>query len=55
MTRDAVDVVLVNPANRKRIYQGLGTALAAVENPVWAGLIATFVRRKGFSAAIVDL
>ena len=54
MTRDAVDLVLVNPANRKRIYQGLGTTLTAVENPVWAGLIATFVRRKGFSVLIVD-
>jgi anaerobic magnesium-protoporphyrin IX monomethyl ester cyclase len=54
VTNDAVDLVLVNPANRKRIYQGLGVTLAAVENPVWAGLIATFVRRRGFSVAIVD-
>src|SRR5437870_1977445 len=54
MTRDAVDLVLVNAANRKRIYQGLGTTLAAVENPVWAGLIATFVRQNGYSVEIVD-
>jgi len=37
-----------------RIYQKLGERLAAVENPVWAGLIATFVRRKGYTVAIVD-
>ena len=37
-----------------QIYQGLGQRLTAVENPVWAGLIATFVRRKDFSVEIVD-
>ena len=54
MMRDTVDLVLVNAANRKRIYQELGQTLTAVENPVWAGLIATFVRHKGFSVAVVD-
>ena len=51
---NAVDVVLVNPGARTRIYQSLGTRLTAVENPVWAGLIATFVRKQGFSVEIVD-
>jgi radical SAM superfamily enzyme YgiQ (UPF0313 family) len=50
----ALDLVLVNPGSRGKIYQSLGTRLTAVENPVWAGLIATFVRVKGFSVAIVD-
>jgi radical SAM superfamily enzyme YgiQ (UPF0313 family) len=48
------DLVLVNPTSRARIYQSLGKRLTAVENPVWAGLIATFVRTKGFSVEIVD-
>ena len=48
------DLVLVNPGSRARIYQSLGKRLTAVENPVWAGLIATFVRKKGFSVEIVD-
>jgi radical SAM superfamily enzyme YgiQ (UPF0313 family) len=54
MTPSQVDVVLVNPASRAKIYQALGRSLTAVENPVWAGLIATFVRRKGASVAVVD-
>lgn len=54
MTADRLDLVLVNPGDRTTIYQGLGARLTAVENPVWAGLIATFVRRKGFSVQIVD-
>jgi anaerobic magnesium-protoporphyrin IX monomethyl ester cyclase len=48
------DLVLVNPGSRARIYQSLGKRLTAVENPVWAGLIATFARAKGFSVEIVD-
>jgi len=49
-----LDLVLVNPGSRMRLYQALGKRLTAVENPVWAGLIATFVRRRGFSVEIVD-
>src|SRR5262245_30986046 len=49
-----MDLVLVNPGSRARIYQSLGKRLTAVENPVWAGLIATFARAKGFSVEIVD-
>ena len=49
-----LDLVLVNPGSRSRIYQSLGPTLAAVEPPVWAGLMATFARRRGFSVAIVD-
>lgn len=54
MKTPPLDLVLVNPGSRGRIYQNLGATLTAVENPVWAGLIATFVRQKGFSVAIVD-
>jgi radical SAM superfamily enzyme YgiQ (UPF0313 family) len=53
MTRSP-DLVLVNPGSRSRVYQALGKELAAIENPVWVGLIATFVRRKGFSVAVID-
>ena len=49
-----LDLALVNPGSRGRIYQKLGATLTAVENPVWAGLIATFVRQKGFTVQIVD-
>jgi len=48
------DVVLVNPGARTAIYQSLGTRLTAVENPVWAGLIATFLRGPGYEVRIVD-
>jgi radical SAM superfamily enzyme YgiQ (UPF0313 family) len=46
--------VLINPGSRTQVYQSLGTKLAAVENPVWAGLMATFCRGKGVSVEIID-
>lgn len=52
--KDFIDLVLVNPGNRAQIYQGLGRHLAAVEPPVWVGLIATFIRKQGYTVAIID-
>ena len=54
MAHSQLDLVLVNPANRKRIYQSLATDLSAIEPPVWAGLMATFARKHGFSVQIID-
>ncbi len=48
------DVLLINPGSRTSIYQSLGSELAAIENPVWAGMIATFLRKKGLSVEILD-
>ena len=49
-----IDLVLINPNSKKRVYQGLSKDLAAIEPPVWAGLMATFIRKKGYSVAILD-
>lgn len=49
-----LDLVLINPGSRTQVYQSLATKLAAVESPVWAGLMATFCRRRGLSVAIID-
>src|SRR5438445_9109268 len=49
-----LDLVLINPASRPQVYQSLGAKLTAVENPVWAGLMATFCRLKGLSVEVID-
>jgi radical SAM superfamily enzyme YgiQ (UPF0313 family) len=49
-----IDLVLINPNSKKRVYQGLSKDLSAIEPPVWAGLMATFIRKKGYSVAILD-
>lgn len=54
MNRSKIDLVLINPNSREEVYQSLGKDLSAVEPPVWAALMATFVRQKGFSVALID-
>ena len=49
-----LDLVLINPCSRAQVYQSLGATLTAVENPVWAGLMATFAHLKGLSVEIID-
>jgi radical SAM superfamily enzyme YgiQ (UPF0313 family) len=49
-----LDLVLVNPNSRAQVYQSLGAELTAVENPVWAGLMANFARARGLSVEVID-
>ncbi len=49
-----LDLVLVNPGGRVQTYQSLGDTLAAAEPPVWAGMLATYVRRQGFTVRLLD-
>ncbi|HEX5445436.1 MAG TPA: radical SAM protein [Pirellulales bacterium] len=49
-----LDLVLINPASRGQVYQSLGATLTAIENPVWAGLMAEFARRHGLSVELID-
>jgi radical SAM superfamily enzyme YgiQ (UPF0313 family) len=54
MSGNGLDVVFVNPGGRRIAYQRLGDDLAAVEPPVWAGLMASYARRAGLEVAVVD-
>ena len=50
-----VDVLFINPGDREETYQGLGDSFAAIEPPVFAGLFATYLRKKGCHVAIYDV
>jgi radical SAM superfamily enzyme YgiQ (UPF0313 family) len=50
----ALDLLLVNPGPAEEAYQGLRQQAAAIEPPIWAGLIATFIRRRGYSVRVLD-
>jgi len=54
MLKGRLDLLLVNPGSRQKVYQQLGSRLAAVEPPIWAGLIATFIRKRGHEVEILD-
>ena len=43
---EGVDLVLINPGAARQSTSRWAARLTAVENPVWAGLMATFVRRE---------
>ena len=52
--KNSIDLLLINPGGKKEAYENLRFSLAAIEPPVWAGLIAAFARWKGFSVRIID-
>jgi anaerobic magnesium-protoporphyrin IX monomethyl ester cyclase len=49
-----LDLLLVNPNGRDRIYQELGTEFSAVEPPLWCRLIAGYARDRGYAVEIID-
>lgn len=51
---EKLDLLLVNPNNRKDMYGSLADSFSAVEPPLWTALLAGFVREKGFSVKIID-
>ena len=52
--KDKIDLVLINPGDSKQVYQKLGSSLSAIEPPIWAGLIGTFIRKQGYNVFILD-
>ncbi|MEE9318458.1 MAG: radical SAM protein [Rhodospirillales bacterium] len=53
-TNERLDLLLVNPGGREKIYQELSEDLSAVEPPLWCRLIGGYVRDQGFSVKILD-
>jgi len=48
------ELILVNPGSHAQVYGKLGSSLSGIEPPLWAGLIAAFVRRHGYLVRIID-
>ncbi|MEX0701715.1 MAG: radical SAM protein [Planctomycetales bacterium] len=48
------DLLIVSPGNNQAIYQALAQEHAAIEPPIWAGMLAGHARARGFSVEIVD-
>ncbi|RMH58699.1 MAG: radical SAM protein [Candidatus Hydrogenedentota bacterium] len=49
-----LDITIVAPGNNKVIYQELAGSYAAIEPPIWAGLLASGLRNSGYSVRIID-
>ena len=51
----SLDLLFVNPGDRKQVYQDLGAEFSAVEPPVFARLFAEHARQAGHGVAILDV
>ena len=54
MSTPQLDLLLVTPPSRVEVYQELSNTYAAIEPPVWSGLIAHFIRERGYSVTMLD-
>jgi len=48
------DIVLINPGDRRQIYQDLEENLSAVEPPFWVAVTAAYLRKNGLDVAVID-
>jgi radical SAM superfamily enzyme YgiQ (UPF0313 family) len=49
-----IDVLFINPGNRKAIFQDLGKDLSAIEPPFLIASFASYLRNQGFNVKILD-
>lgn len=49
-----LDLLIIRPGAQKKLYQDLSKSLSGLEPPLWAALLAAFIREKGFRVKIVD-
>ena len=49
-----LDILFIHPNASKKIYQDLSNDHAAIEPPIWAGMLANHCRKKGFKVEILD-
>ncbi len=48
------DIVLINPGNRRQVFQDLGDDVAGIEPPFLVAVMAAYLRAQGFRAIIID-
>lgn len=48
------DLVIIHPGASHGIYGVLGDELVAIEPPVWSRILASYVRKRGYTVKIID-
>ncbi|KPK41109.1 MAG: radical SAM protein [Omnitrophica WOR_2 bacterium SM23_29] len=54
MSSEKVDLLIIKPGSQKELYGELSETLTGLEPPLWAALLAAFVRERGFEVKLVD-
>ena len=49
-----MDIVFINPGDRRSVFQGLGSDLTAIEPPFQIASYAAYLRKEGVTVSIVD-
>ena len=55
MAKNEIDLLIVKPAHPQKIYGDLSISFSAIEPPVWGGMVAEFIRQRGYSVQILDM
>ena len=50
-----LDFLLINPGNRKKVYQELGEEISAIEQPTFSLLVLTYLKKLGYSVDVIDV
>lgn len=50
-----VDLIIIKPGSQRELYGSLSKTLTGLEPPLWAALLAAFVRKAGFSVKMIDM
>lgn len=49
-----MNVLFVRPNDKKSIYGSLAPSISAIEPPVWALVLAAYLREQGFAVGCLD-
>lgn len=50
-----LDALIIHPNGQKKIYQGLAQEVTAIEPPLWAMMLTSFLRQKKWSVELWDM
>ena len=50
-----LDLLIIRPTDRDKVYMQLDKSVSAIEPPLWVALIAAYVREKKYSVKIIDV
>jgi len=55
MPSKSLDLLIIKPGSQKELYGRLSETLSGLEPPIWAALLAAFVRESGFGVKMIDM
>ncbi|MBI5242240.1 MAG: cobalamin B12-binding domain-containing protein [Elusimicrobia bacterium] len=50
-----VDLLIIKPGDKNKVYGQLSSSLSAIEPPLWAALMAAYLIQRGYSVRIIDV